>query len=67
MSYNAHSEIAFNRLNVFQFDVVYNKYLIITLYRNKNYIFENNLSNILYETTVVNYSVSFYDRVQLYF
>lgn len=33
--YNIHSDIAFKILNVFQFNVLYNKKLIVTLYRNK--------------------------------
>lgn len=42
---------------------MYNEYFIITLYRNKNYIVGNNLYNNLYETTVVYYSIRFYDRM----
>lgn len=42
ISYNAHSEIAFNRLNMFQFDILYSKNLKITLHSIEN--------NYLYET-----------------
>lgn len=40
--YNIHSEITFNKLIVFQCSALYNKNLITTLHKNKNYFVENN-------------------------
>lgn len=41
------SEISLNRLYVYQFNALYYKNLVIILFRNNNYIVEN---NYLYET-----------------
>lgn len=50
ISYNAQAEIAFDRLNVFQFDTLYQVNVQqIILYEINDYIVEN---NYLYETMV---------------
>lgn len=46
ISYNIFSVVISYRLNVFQFDALYNKNLLIPLYKKK-YLIEN---NYLYET-----------------